>query len=115
MGTMDNTYYIPWNLDVVGFMERYISVHRALITHCVYTDFDNISDLEKLVRSLSVEVLFNGFTAFMPVSNKNVIATESVLSLVIAEVILVVNCKGVICIGNYQVVVRLMHLSLVSS
>ncbi|KAJ8596451.1 hypothetical protein M405DRAFT_166863 [Rhizopogon salebrosus TDB-379] len=74
------------------------SVHQALITHTVYTylvtDFGVYEDLTTLVWSLIVEVLFNGFTALMvqwsAVSNKSIIATASVLSLVIGEFVLVV-------------------------
>ncbi|KAG1756053.1 hypothetical protein EDB19DRAFT_1957732 [Suillus lakei] len=95
----------PWyNRLLVGAIFVSDSIHQALITHTVYTylvtDFDSASDLEKLVWSLSVEVLFNGFTGFMvqsfltmrvyKLSNKNIIATASVLSLVIAEFVLVV-------------------------
>lgn len=95
----------PWhNKFLVGAIFLSDSVHQALITHTVYTylvtDFGNANDLEKLVWSLSVEVLFNGITGFMVqsfftmrvyhVSNKNVIATASVLCLVIAEFIIVV-------------------------
>lgn len=95
----------PWyNKLLVGAIFLSDSIHQALITHTVYTylvtDFDNVNDLEKLVWSLSVEVLFNGFTGFMVqsfltmrvyrLSDKNVIATASVLSLVIAEFVIVI-------------------------
>ncbi|KAG1780345.1 hypothetical protein EV702DRAFT_1178093 [Suillus placidus] len=96
----------PWYTKLlVGAIFLSDSIHQALITHTVYTylvtDFGNVSDLEKLVWSLSVEVLFNGFTGFMvqsfltmrvyQLSNKNVIATASVLSFVIAEFVIVVT------------------------
>ncbi|KAG1792445.1 uncharacterized protein HD556DRAFT_1379585 [Suillus plorans] len=96
----------PWyNKLLVGAVFVSDTTHQALITHTVYTylvtDFGNASDLEKLVWSLSVEVLFNGFTGFMVqsflakrvyhLSNKNIIVTASVLSLVIAELVIVVS------------------------
>jgi len=80
------------------------SVHQALITHTVYTylvtDFGVYGDLTKLVWSLIVEVLFNGLTALLVqcflamrvyrLSNKSIIATAAVMSLVIGEFVLVV-------------------------
>lgn len=95
----------PWHIKLlVGAIFLSDSIHQALITHTVYTylvtDFDNIGNLEKIVWSLSIEVLFNGFTGFMvqsfltmrvyQLSRKNVIATASVLSLVIAEFVIVI-------------------------
>lgn len=45
------------------------SVHQALITHTVYTytitNWGNVNFLGVLVRTLLIEVLFNGFTTFM--------------------------------------------------
>lgn len=60
----------PWHIKLlVGAIFLSDSIHQALITHTVYTylvtDFDNIGNLEKIVWSLSIEVLFNGFTGFM--------------------------------------------------
>ncbi|KAG2158996.1 uncharacterized protein EDB93DRAFT_1245557 [Suillus bovinus] len=93
----------PWyNKFCVGAIFLSDSTHQALITHTVYTyliiDVDNATDLEKIVWSLAVEVVFNGFTALVVqsfltirvyrLSNKNIFATASVLSLVIAEFIL---------------------------
>ncbi|KAG2071980.1 hypothetical protein BDR04DRAFT_1097662 [Suillus decipiens] len=95
----------PWHIRLlVSAMFISDSIHQALITHTVYTylvtDFGNVIDLEKLVWSLSVEVLFNGFTGLIVqsfftmrvyrLSKKNIFATASVLSLVIAEFVLVV-------------------------
>ncbi|KAG1857209.1 hypothetical protein C8R48DRAFT_717539 [Suillus tomentosus] len=95
----------PWYTRLlVGAVFVSDTTHQALITHTLYTylitDFGNASDLEKLVWSLSVEVLFNGFTGFMVqsflakrvyhLSNKNMIITASVMSLVIAEFVIVV-------------------------
>lgn len=95
----------PWHVRLlVSAVFISDSIHQALITHTVYTylvtDFGNVSELEKLVWSLSVEVLFNGFTGLMVqsfftmrlyrLSKKNIFATASVLSLVIAEFVLVV-------------------------
>ncbi|KAG1908135.1 uncharacterized protein F5891DRAFT_991692 [Suillus fuscotomentosus] len=95
----------PWYTKLlVGAVFVSDTTHQALITHTVYTylvtDFGNASDLEKLVWSLSVEVLFNGFTGFMVqsflakrvyhLSNKNMIITASVMSLVIAEFVIVI-------------------------
>ncbi|KAG2119084.1 uncharacterized protein F5147DRAFT_668132 [Suillus discolor] len=95
----------PWyNKLLVGAVFVSDTTHQALITHTVYTylvtDFGNTSDIEKLVWSLSVEVLFNGFTGFMVqsflamrvyrLSNKNMIITASVMSLVITELVIVV-------------------------
>lgn len=108
---MQTWYYMsryfsdPWYIKLlVSAIFLSDSVHQALITHTVYTylvtDFGNVGDIEKLVWSLSVEVLFNGFTGFMvqsfltmriyQLSNKNMIATASVLSLVIAEFVTVI-------------------------
>ncbi|KAG1813404.1 hypothetical protein EV424DRAFT_64540 [Suillus variegatus] len=95
----------PWHHKLlVGAVFVSDTTHQALITHTLYTylvtDFGNASDLEKIVWSLLVEVLFNGFTGFMVqsflakrvyhLSNKNVIITASVMSLVIAELVIVV-------------------------
>lgn len=95
----------PWyNKFLVGAIFLSDSIHQALITHTVYTylitDFGSVNDIEKLVWSLSIEVLFNGFTGFMVqsffakrvyhVSNNNVFATASVLCLVIAEFVIVI-------------------------
>ncbi|KAG2158998.1 uncharacterized protein EDB93DRAFT_437288 [Suillus bovinus] len=95
----------PWyNKFCVGAIFLSDSIHQVLITHTVYTylvvDFANATDLKKLVWSLAVEVVFNGFTALVVqsfltirvyrLSNKNIIATASVLSLVITEFILVI-------------------------
>ncbi|KAG2119080.1 uncharacterized protein F5147DRAFT_603244 [Suillus discolor] len=95
----------PWHHKlIVGAVFVSDSTHQALITHVVYTylvtDFCNASDLEKIVWSLSVEILFNGFTGFMVqsflakrvyhLSNKNMIATVSVVFIVIAELVIVV-------------------------
>lgn len=95
----------PWyNKLLVGAIFISDSINQALITHTVYTylitDFANIGALQKLVWSLSVEVLFNGFTGFMVqsfltvrvyrLSDKNIIATASAMSLVIAEIIIVI-------------------------
>ncbi|KAH7931261.1 hypothetical protein BV22DRAFT_1027496 [Leucogyrophana mollusca] len=80
------------------------TVHQALITHTVYTylvtDFGIAADLGILVWSLIVEVLFNGFTALMVqsflamrvyrLSQKSILATGSVMALVIGEFVLVV-------------------------
>ncbi|KAG2051314.1 hypothetical protein BDR06DRAFT_959100 [Suillus hirtellus] len=99
----------PWYTKLlVGAVFVSDTTHQALITHTVYTylvtDFGNASDLEKLVWSLSVEVLFNGFTGFMVqsflakrvyhLSNKNMIITASVMSLVIAEFVTVISDVG---------------------
>ncbi|KAG0699869.1 hypothetical protein DFH29DRAFT_990646, partial [Suillus ampliporus] len=96
----------PWRIKLlVGTILLSDTIHQALITHTVYTylvtDFDIESDLGKLVWSLSVEVLFNGFTGLMVqsfltsriyrLSNKSIIATALVLSLVIAEFVIVVG------------------------
>ncbi|KAG1792438.1 uncharacterized protein HD556DRAFT_1309273 [Suillus plorans] len=95
----------PWyNKLLVGAVFVSDTTHQALITHALYTylvtDFGNASDLEKIVWSLLVEVLFNGFTGFMVqsflakrvyhLSNKNMIITASVMSVVIAELVIVV-------------------------
>ncbi|KAH7916690.1 hypothetical protein BJ138DRAFT_3602 [Hygrophoropsis aurantiaca] len=80
------------------------TVHQALITHTVYTylvtDFGVATDLGELVWSLIIEVLFNGFTALMVqsflamrvyrLSQKSILATGSVMALVIGEFVLVV-------------------------
>ncbi|KIL00285.1 hypothetical protein PAXRUDRAFT_8311 [Paxillus rubicundulus Ve08.2h10] len=80
------------------------SCHQALITHSLYiylvTDFGVPQDLGMLVWSLVVEVLFNGFTALMVqsflamrvyrLSNKSLLATGSVMILVIGNFVLVV-------------------------
>ncbi|KAG1755526.1 hypothetical protein EDB19DRAFT_1661821 [Suillus lakei] len=94
-----------WRIKLlVGAVLVSDSTHQALITHAVYvyfvTDFDITSDLEQVVWSVIVEVLFNGFTALMVqsfltmhiyiLSNKSITATLSVLSLVVAEFVLVV-------------------------
>lgn len=95
----------PWYIKLlVGAVLASDSIHQALITHTVYTylvtDFGIAADLGTLVWSLIVEVLFNGLTALMVqsfltmrvyrLSNKSIIATLSVLSLVFGEFILVV-------------------------
>jgi len=95
----------PWYIRLlVAAVLLSDSVHQALITHTVYTylvtDFGIYEDLATLVWSLIVEVLFNGFTALMVqcfltmrvyrLSNKSIIATAYVLSLVIGEFVLVV-------------------------
>ncbi|KAG2151879.1 hypothetical protein BD769DRAFT_1562596 [Suillus cothurnatus] len=95
----------PWYTKLlVGAIFLSDSIHQVLITHVMYTylvtDFGSVSELEKVVWSLSAQVLFNGFTGFMVqsfltmrvyrLSNKNVIATALVLSLVIAEFVLII-------------------------
>ncbi|KAG0702308.1 hypothetical protein DFH29DRAFT_875226 [Suillus ampliporus] len=109
----------PWYIRLlVGAVLLSDTVHQALITSlcvCLWaeceaivytylvTDFGVVDDLGTLVWSLIVEVLFNGFTGAYgsmlpdhaciqtyPVSNKSIVATVSVLSLVIGEFILVV-------------------------
>ncbi|EPQ50151.1 hypothetical protein GLOTRDRAFT_141615 [Gloeophyllum trabeum ATCC 11539] len=75
------------------------TIHQALISHTMYTyvvtNFANPAILQRLVWSLLVEVLFNGFTALMvqvfftiriwKLSERNVPITVSVLLLVLAE------------------------------
>ncbi|KAG1813384.1 hypothetical protein EV424DRAFT_63422 [Suillus variegatus] len=95
----------PWYIKLmVGAVLLSDSVHQALITHTVYTylvtDFGVAADLGKLVWSLIIEVLFNGFTALLVqsfltmrvyrLSNKSLVATLSVMTLVIGEFLLVV-------------------------
>ncbi|KAG0699870.1 hypothetical protein DFH29DRAFT_28699 [Suillus ampliporus] len=95
----------PWHIKLlVGTILLSDSVNQALISHTVYTYlityFGSDSDLGKRMWSLSVEVLFNGFTGLMvqsfltmrvyKLSNKSIIATALVLSLVIAEFVIVV-------------------------
>ncbi|KAL0954095.1 hypothetical protein HGRIS_005241 [Hohenbuehelia grisea] len=74
-------------------------VHQALISHAVYTysitNFNNPAALSNLVWSLLVEVLFNGFTAFLVqsflmlrvwhLSGRNVWITGFVATLVLGE------------------------------
>ncbi|OJA19252.1 hypothetical protein AZE42_05986 [Rhizopogon vesiculosus] len=74
--------------------------HEVIVYTYLVTDFGIVEDLGTLVWSLIVEVLFNGFTALMVqsfltmrvyrLSNKSIVATASVLSLVIGEFVLVV-------------------------
>ncbi|KAG2108958.1 uncharacterized protein F5147DRAFT_693500 [Suillus discolor] len=87
------------------YFSRYFSDpwhHKLLVVYTyLVIDFGNANDLEKIVWSLLVEVLFNGFTGFMVqsflarrvyhLSNKNMIITASVMSLVIAELVIVVS------------------------
>ncbi|KIJ70461.1 hypothetical protein HYDPIDRAFT_23564 [Hydnomerulius pinastri MD-312] len=95
----------PWYIKLlVGAVLLSDTAHQALITHTVYTylvtDFGQYADLGTLVWSLIVEVLFNGFTALIVqsflamrvyrLSNKSILATGSVMALVIGEFILVV-------------------------
>ncbi|KIM59329.1 hypothetical protein SCLCIDRAFT_27431 [Scleroderma citrinum Foug A] len=77
-------------------------MHQALITHSAYvylvTDIAAPTRLGNLVWSLVVEVLFNAITAFLVqyfltmrvyrLSNRNIIATASVLVVVTAQFVL---------------------------
>ncbi|KAG2156215.1 hypothetical protein DEU56DRAFT_224899 [Suillus clintonianus] len=77
--------------------------HQMTVYTYLVTNFGTAADIEQVVWSLIVEVLFNGFTALVVqsfltmriyrLSNKSMIATVSVLSvlsLVIGEFVLVV-------------------------
>jgi len=96
----------PWYIKLlVATVLASDTVHQALITHSLYTylitDFGALQDLGLLVWSLIVEVLFNGFTALMVqcflamrvyrLSNKSLLATVSVMILVMANFVLVVT------------------------
>ncbi|KIJ20114.1 hypothetical protein PAXINDRAFT_166257 [Paxillus involutus ATCC 200175] len=96
----------PWYIKLlVAAVLASDTVHQALITHSLYTylvtDFGALQDLGLLVWSLIVEVLFNGFTALMVqcflamrvyrLSNKSLLATVSVMILVMANFVLVVT------------------------
>ncbi|KAG1753710.1 uncharacterized protein EDB91DRAFT_1242682 [Suillus paluster] len=118
----------PWYMKLlVGAILLSDTVHQALITHTVYTylitDFDIPANLGKLVWSLSVEVLFNGFTGLLVqsfltarvyrLSNKSIIATATVLSLVIAEfVIIVVYVAKAVRLTTFVEVPQLKPLSM---
>jgi hypothetical protein len=102
-------YYIhypsdPWYIkSLVGAVLLSDTCHQALITHAAYiylvTDFANPEAAGNIVWSLIIEVLFNGFTALMVqsflamrvyrLSNKSILATSSVMVLVIGEFILI--------------------------
>ncbi|KAF9247140.1 hypothetical protein BU15DRAFT_69979 [Melanogaster broomeanus] len=114
--TCVQTYYYythypkdPWYIKLlVGAALVSDTCHQALITHSAYTylvtDFGNLVGITKLVWSLIVEVLFNGFTAFMVqsflamrvyrLSNKSYLATSSVMVLVIGEFVLLLIYVG---------------------
>ncbi|KAF9222065.1 hypothetical protein BS17DRAFT_784363 [Gyrodon lividus] len=94
----------PWYIKLlVAVVLASDTCHQALITHSLYIylikDFGIFQDLVDLVWSLVIEVLFNGFTALMVqsflamrvyrLSNKSLLATGSVMLLVIGEFVLV--------------------------
>lgn len=118
----------PWpNRALVGAVFLSDTIHQALITHTVYTylvtDFGNVVELQRLVWSLSIGVLFNGFTGFSVqsffamrvyhVSNKNLFATAAVMSLIIAEfVIVIVYVAKAVKLTFFTQVPELKHLSM---
>ncbi|KAF8638756.1 hypothetical protein AX17_001972 [Amanita inopinata Kibby_2008] len=84
---------------LVSAVMLFDTIHQILISHTVYTylitNFGNTSQLQNLVWSILVEVLFNGLTAFLVqsfltmrvwrLSNRNIWLTALVLMLVIGE------------------------------
>ncbi|KAF9465638.1 hypothetical protein BDZ94DRAFT_1253580 [Collybia nuda] len=89
-----------WPLkSLVAAVMCFDTVHQMLISHTVYiyviTNFNNPAQLENLVWSILVEVLFNGFTALLVqsfltmrvwrLSNKNIWLTSVVVALVAGE------------------------------
>ncbi|KAJ7708790.1 hypothetical protein B0H17DRAFT_365519 [Mycena rosella] len=89
-----------WPLKLlVGAVMFFDTVHQALISHTVYTylvtNFNNAAELDLIVWSLLVEVLFNGLTALLVqsfltvriwrLSNGNKWLTGVALALVLAE------------------------------
>jgi hypothetical protein len=75
------------------------TIHQALISHTLYSyvisNFGDPQELGNLIWSLLIEVLFNGFTALLVqsfftlrvwrLSDKNILLTGSVLTLVLGE------------------------------
>ncbi|KIM59325.1 hypothetical protein SCLCIDRAFT_1217888 [Scleroderma citrinum Foug A] len=96
----------PWHIKSL-VLAVFISdtIHQALITHSAYvylvTDIAAPTRLGNLVWSLVVEVLFNAITAFLVqcfltmrvyrLSNRNIIATASVLVAIIVQFVLSVT------------------------
>ncbi|KAF8159187.1 hypothetical protein B0H34DRAFT_393420 [Crassisporium funariophilum] len=89
-----------WGIKgLVGAVMVFDTIHQALITHTVYTytitNWGNPAELERLVWSMLVEVLFNGFTAFLVqsflamrvwrLSNRKIALTGAVVLLVVGE------------------------------
>ncbi|TFK37407.1 hypothetical protein BDQ12DRAFT_736268 [Crucibulum laeve] len=85
--------------SLVGAVMAFDTIHQALITHTMYTylvsNWGDLESLRRLVWSMLVEVLFNGFTALLVqsfltmrvwrLSNKAIWLTSIVLILVIGE------------------------------
>ncbi|KAJ8515890.1 hypothetical protein ONZ45_g6753 [Pleurotus djamor] len=85
--------------SLVTFVMIFDTIHQALISHTVYsylvTNYGNPQQLGYLVWSLLVEVLFNGFTAFLVqsfltmrvwrLSGRNLWLTIPVCALVLGE------------------------------
>ncbi|KAF8240251.1 hypothetical protein L208DRAFT_1449568 [Tricholoma matsutake] len=89
-----------WPLKLlVSAVMAFDTIHQILISHTVYTyvitNYDNPSQLNDLVWSLVVEVLFNGFTAVLVqgflalrvwrLSNRNPWLTGAVILLILSE------------------------------
>ncbi|KAK0206186.1 hypothetical protein DFS33DRAFT_1312903, partial [Desarmillaria ectypa] len=92
----DDVWYIK---SLVAIVWLFDSIHQALISHTVYyyvvTNFSNPAELENLVWSILLEVLFNGFIGFLVqsfltmrvwrLSNEKVPLTAVIAALVLAE------------------------------
>lgn len=84
---------------LVSFVMLFDTIHQVLISHTVYTylvsNYNNQEQLKYLVWSVLVEVLFNGFTAFLvqsflarrvwQLSGRNIWLTGLVAFLVLSE------------------------------
>ncbi|KAL4075733.1 hypothetical protein J3A83DRAFT_2027255 [Scleroderma citrinum] len=118
----------PWHIKFL-VLAVFISdtIHQALITHSAYIylvkDIGAPAELGNVVWSLIVEVLFNAITAFLVqcfltmrvyrLSNKNIIATLTVMTVVLAEFImsLIYVSKAI----NFETFVQLAQLKALSS
>ncbi|KAK0191314.1 hypothetical protein F5146DRAFT_1121575 [Armillaria mellea] len=91
-----DVWYIKTLVAIVWLFD---SIHQALISHTVYyyvvSNFSNPAQLENLVWSILLEVLFNGFIGFLVqsfltmrvwrLSNENVPLTTVIAAMVLAE------------------------------
>jgi len=119
----------PWQLKLlVAAVLTFDTIHQLLITHTIYiylvSNFAIVVDLGKIVWSLIVEVLFNGFTALLVqcfmtsriwrLSNKNYLLTGTVFALVIAEfVCVIIYVVKALQITTFVELTALKHLSMV--
>ncbi|KAJ3513803.1 hypothetical protein NLJ89_g2747 [Agrocybe chaxingu] len=113
--------------SLVGAVIMFDTIHQALITHTVYTytvtNWGNPTELQRIVRSMLVEVLFNGFTAFLVqsfltmrvwrLSNRKLLLTSVVLILVFGEFACVIAFTALsLQLETYEQLKKLKGLSI---